>query len=96
MIRRSPMLLTWKISLAESLAFAATAVTLTLWVMATFVEKSSAKEFSDQVESRFMQMESGRQRLDDKIDKIEDDVAVIRGILEGQKRREKRGKNQGD
>lgn len=81
-----PLLLTWKISIAEALAFGATVATLTLWVMATFVEKTSAKEFADSVENRFKSQEARELRLEGKIDKIEDDVAVIRGILEAQRR----------
>lgn len=81
-----PLLLTWKISVAEALAFGVTVATLTLWVMATFVEKTSAKDFADSVDARFKTQESREARLEGKIDKIEDDVAVIRGILEGQRR----------
>lgn len=81
-----PLLLTWKISIAEALAFGVTVATLTLWVMATFVEKTSAKDFADSVDARFKTQESREARLEGKIDKIEDDVAVIRGILEGQRR----------
>lgn len=79
--------LNWTMSLAETLAFGVTLVTVTLWVMTTFVEKTSAKEFSDSVDIRFSQMERRSDHIYGKIDKIEDDVAVIRGILEGQSRK---------
>ena len=91
---RHPFFLTWKLSVAESLAFAATAVTITLWVMATFVEKTSAREFSDQVEARFMQTDARHLRVEGKIDKIEDDVAVIRGILEAQRQERRNNRSQ--
>jgi len=79
-------ILEWNMTLAETLAFGVTLVTMTLWVMATFVEKTSADEFAEHVDKRFNKHESFELRLDSKIDKIEDDVAVIRGILEAQRR----------
>lgn len=88
-MKTTKSLLEWKISLAETLAFGLSLVTLTLWTMATFVEKTSAREFEALVDKRFDAQLVKEVRLEGKIDKIEDDVSVIRGIIEGQRRRDR-------
>ena len=79
------MLLSWKLTLAETLSFAGALVASTLWVTGTFVEKSSAKEFASSVEVRFSIQEARAARIDEKLNKIENDVTRIRTILEHRK-----------
>lgn len=76
-----------KTSVYNLVSFGVIVVTVTLWVTGSFVEKSSAKEFSDAVERRFMRIDQQYDRLEGKIDKIEDDVAIVRGILEARSRK---------
>ena len=80
------MLLSWKLTLAETLSFAGVLVASTLWITGTFMEKSAAKEFANSVEGRFFVYEGRAVRIDEKLNKIENDVTRIRTILEHKKK----------
>lgn len=79
--------MSWTMTLAEAVAFATTVLAVTMWITATFVDKSSAREYYDATERRIQRIDTQYERLESKIDKIEDDVAVVRGILEVRNRK---------
>lgn len=83
---KTTMLSSLKASVIEMLTFSAVCISVTVWVTSTYVEKSAAKEFSDSVDRRFDMNERRSQRIDEKLNKIENDVTRIRTILEHRQR----------
>lgn len=70
-------LLQWRLSLAESLALAATVATLTLWLTAKF----QSKEDAEKLEKRVAAVEQELASLRSSMNSIAVDVSFIRGVL---------------
>lgn len=75
-------ILAWKLSLAESIAFATTIVTILLWVNSTFQSKVEAIEIKKALEDRVSRVELELSNLRRDINAIAVDTSYIRGRLE--------------
>lgn len=71
-------ILNWRLSLAESLALAATVATLTLWITTRFQSKEEALK----LEQRVIAVEAEISSLRSSMNSIAVDVSYIRGRLE--------------
>ena len=79
-------LLSWQLSLAETLSFGATVAIFTLWAMSTFVAKSDVKEWQSNVDSRVAKIELQIVEMQKSQNQIAVDVSWIRGRLEPKQR----------
>lgn len=75
-------LLQWRLSLAETLAFAATVVSITLWMLNFFQTKADANEWKDSMENRVGKIEVEISSIRGSMETIGRDVSYIRGRLE--------------
>lgn len=74
--------LKWRLSIAESLAMAGTAVAIALWAFGTFTSKSEAEETKRVLTARTDALETQMERLTRSVAEIGENVAYIRGRLE--------------
>lgn len=72
----------WRMSLAETLAFGVTIVTITLYAHDRFLSKSDADEWKKGIEGRVEVLEGRIEKLTESNSKIAVDVSYIRGRLE--------------
>lgn len=74
--------LSWKLSLIESIAMATTAVSIVLWANSTFQDKADAIEVKKALEERVSRVELELSNLRRDINSIAVDTSYIRGRLE--------------
>lgn len=74
-------ILQWRLSVAESVALAATVATMTLWLTATFQSKEDAHKLEQRVSSIEIELTNLRSSMNS----IAVDVSYIRGKLENAK-----------
>lgn len=79
-------ILKWRLTLAETLAFGVTIVSVTLFMVQNFQSKEDAEAWKIAIESRISSLESKMDSFQESQSKIAVDVSYIRGRLEPKNR----------